>query len=132
MKIKLKKIYECGTALNSIGQLDFEVKTAYWIGRNADILFREIQQIEKQRIALVKKYGIEDEKKRVKVPEEKVEDFKKELDSLLDTEIKVDIKPISISSLGDRTMKPADLVALDFMFVMAGVITKPEKKDEAK
>jgi hypothetical protein len=70
--------------------------------------------LEENRINLVKKYGVEDEKtKQVSVPKDKTQEFYAELNELMQLEIDIPFEPISLEEFGDISLSAADVVRLD-------------------
>ena len=80
-------------------------RTGYWLGKTAKDLVSTIEDVEKQRIAIVGKYVVKDEAgKAIPVPghpgmvsidDNKIEEYNKEIKELFDTEIKV-VLPIGL------------------------------------
>ena len=73
-----------------------------------------MEDLEENRIKLVKKYGTEDEDtKQVTVPKEKTQDFYAELAELMQLEIDIPFEAIGLEEFGDITLSAADVMRLD-------------------
>lgn len=117
MKLKLKEIWMGQQAMPKLLNRELaDGKAAYWIGRNAKKLESIIVDMEKERVDLVKKYGHEDKDSRKwSVPPDKKEEFDKVYSDMMEKEVEVDIKEVSIESLKDAKLSPIDLASIDFM-----------------
>ncbi|MBM3210603.1 hypothetical protein FJZ33_00165 [Candidatus Poribacteria bacterium] len=99
MKIKLRDLFGARDIFKKIFNEPMNVKLSYRLSKISNKINSELMAIEKQRIALVEKYAdfqTEEEKKKraPKEVKEKLEDFIKEFDTLLETEEEIDIQPI--------------------------------------
>ena len=120
MKLKLQQIWECGEAVSTLLKKELSnVKASYWIGRNAKRIESEFKALNEKRIALVKQYGVENEKtQNYEIPKDKQAEFAAKFEELLDIETDVDIKTISLDDIKDAKMSPGDMAVLDFMIVV--------------
>ena len=118
MKVKLSKLWNSQKALGALNVIkDLPIKTSYWIGKNTKKISREVTEIEEKRKELVKKYGVENDKKETSVPQEKMEEFSKEFYDLLDTEIDVDLRIFNIDEFtGKSGLTGQDMLQIDFLF----------------
>lgn len=125
MKIKLREIVKTGqtksdTGLLKLLQMDLPAKPAYRLGRLLDGITSEMKRVNKVRDMLLKKYGeqtmvMENGKvvnKDIKVKEEFLETYNKEMNQLLDTEVELWYNPMSLSELGDVSLAPIDMISL--------------------
>jgi len=117
MKLKLAQVWSCQQAMPKLlGRELANTKASYWIGRNAKAIDAEYDILNTSRIKMVKQHGVEDNvTKQWNIPKEKIEEFTTEFNKLLETEIEVNITPISISDIPDAKLSPLDTVAIDFM-----------------
>ena len=117
MKLKLKQIWAAQQAMPKLLQKELgDVKASYWIAKNGRKLEQEIVDMEKARITLVKTYGAEDtESKKWSVPPAQLDEFNRKYEGLMDTEVDVDIKEISLDQIKDAKLAPIDIAAIDFM-----------------
>lgn len=117
MKLKLKQIWASQAAMPKLLSRELaDLRSSYFIGKNARLLDVEYDILNQKRIALVKQHGIEDVKsKQWNVPKEKMEQFNKEFEAILEQEVEVDITVIDIATIPDAKLTPMDTVSIDFM-----------------
>lgn len=84
MKLTLKQIRESAGPLALLNQsAGLPVKKAYWLGRLADLVEKTAADVEKQRVALIKKHFPDLEANGGAVPGDAVKVFEAEFDELL-------------------------------------------------
>jgi len=115
MKLKIQEVLEAAPILKKITTFSLPVKAAYNIMRNMKKIESEIKPFEESRLQLVKKYGKEDETGKTSVTEENLEDFYKDVASLLEEEIEVDIRLIKIDQLQEVKLTPTEIQFIVFM-----------------
>ena len=113
--MKLLELVTAREALQRLVSLELPAATAFQIARAARPIQIELQSYEQQRVALVRRLG-EEKNGQVTVPPEKFEEFNVEHQTLLDVEMELDITPLNPAILGEVPVKPADLMALRFLF----------------
>lgn len=119
MNIKLSQVVLAYKALSAISNNTFDALTAYRINKNMRALEPDYTAYEKQRMALVKKYGDKtvDENKQEgwNVPQgtKKWEAFQKELAPLIEEDIEVNV--IKIPLMAFDKISPAISGAIEFM-----------------
>ena len=123
MNIKLEKLVNCFDAMTVLhNQQGMDVVTAYRIMKNWDTVSHEIKCFDKQNMALCEKYGEKDKDGKIIVKDGKCEILKEcrekyleELKSLLEENVDISIKTITLSSLYGVGLSPAQLATIDFM-----------------
>ena len=76
-----------------------------------------METLEKSRIKLIEKYAEEkQEGKEMKVSDENNDVFQKEFTELLQEEVEIDFKPISVEDLGDISISTNDIIGLQKIF----------------
>jgi len=116
MKVKLRKLWDSQKAIMKVASKDLPIKLAYWVGRDVDRVERELRDINKSRVELVKKFGKEDEKKKTwTVTPENAEVFEKEFEAFLETEVEVDIKQFEIEEFSSIQLSGEECNAINFM-----------------
>jgi len=94
----------CNSPVQQINDKQF--KLSYRLKKISDKLRSAFNQLDKERIELVKKYGVEDKvKKSISVSPERMPDFKKEWDKKLDALITIDFEPIPMDLLVSANLK---------------------------
>jgi len=117
MEVTLKEIWSCRGALQALmTQHKFAAKVSYRISKMVKAIEAEYAEIDKARIALVKKHAPKDDKGNPKdsippnTPE--IEAFVKEFNDFLAAEkVELDIKPVELPE--DAEISPGVLYDLD-------------------
>ena len=114
MIIKLREMRAMSPGLNTILGMELPAKPAYWLARWLDRSTSEMKATEKARMNLVKKYAKKDKdgkplrkldpktKKptnQIDFTDKNLEKFNDEFNELLETEVKIDFKPIKLADL---------------------------------
>lgn len=107
MKLTVQDVYNLTEGLNELIDKELSAITAFKIQRNHKKLVDEFQSADEVRKKLVEKYKEKDLKDGgVKLKEDKIDDFKKELDDLMKQEVDVKLSPIVLSELKNISIKP--------------------------
>lgn len=123
MKLSNEKILNDAVKLAEISQKELPVKVSYAISKNISKLESVLKIYNKEREKLIEKYSQKDEKgktiidenNQIKLQEEKIEDWNKDIKELLDIENEIDIHKFSINVLEGYNMTPAELRVIDYM-----------------
>lgn len=123
MKLSNEKILNDAAKLSEISQKMLPVKASYAIAKNIAKLDVELKIYNAERNKLIEKYSQKDEQgkpivvenNQVKLQEECLEDWSRDIKELLEIENDIDIQKFSINVLKDRDMTPAELVLIDYM-----------------
>lgn len=117
-KKKKMKLSEINTLANVIGEFNksaqeegVDAKLGYKMARFLMKLSSPLEAYEKQRQALFKKFG-EEKDGQIIVKKEKLEDFTKEIEKLLEVQETVEVlsKKIKIEEFGELKLKPSFLL----------------------
>lgn len=115
MKVKLRSIIDNLDNIKELQDVELPTKVSYRIKRLLDKLQPALDTYNKERIALIHKFGEEDPKtKEWKVKEEKLQEFYSELQKLLDVEEEVEFNKVKEEELENIKIKTRLLV--DFIF----------------
>ena len=119
MKLKLFVIKNLEPVLGKIAKQDMNIQMAYRIGKLIQTLGSELKNIEEHRINLIKKYGTpqEEDNNNYEVLSENKENFVKEYEELLNTEIDIIIEEMSIDDFEGITLSPLDSIALSSILI---------------
>lgn len=119
MKLTLSDLYESREALDRLAGEKLPGRFAYLVARNLRVIGPEIAEVERQRAAIVEKYGTPtDTPGSWNIPQDKLEPYIAEVDELFRTEIELELTPIRLSDLpDDLSMTPADMAALSYLIV---------------
>ncbi len=101
-KLTLGGLQLCSTPLQSLTQVKLPVKNSYWLIKTIDRIGKELDNSEKLRVELIKKFGeeVEGNKGNFQVKKENIQEFNKEFIELLNIEIEdFNINPIKMETL---------------------------------
>ena len=90
MKIKIGYLFNAKPVFEKLMKYDLPFDTVRVLGKVIKLVNEEMSFVEEKRVELVRKLGVEDEKKNIKVPQEKMEEFIKVYNEILGTEIDFD------------------------------------------
>ena len=88
--------------------------TAYRLALIVRQMEPHLAEFKKQRLEIARRYG-EEKDGQVTVPEERMAEFLKELQPLLDEEVEIKFHPISPQAI-EGMMTPQDMYALHWLF----------------
>ena len=118
MKLKLGEVYSLVRNLPKLTNKDIPIKISYRLLKLLKICSAEMDTLEKTRIKLVEKYAEktdDDKKGECKVADENKEKFQEQFAKLLDEDVEIDFKLISIEDLGDINFSVNDLAPLQII-----------------
>lgn len=123
IKIKLQNLNQSIQTLSKedIFSISLEGKTSFKIARILKELENEYSIFQKSRQNLILKYGekdengnlITDDKGNFKIPKNNVNDFSRELDDLLETEIELNANYIDLDEIEDANFTIGQMMALN-------------------
>jgi hypothetical protein len=119
MRITMRQLVDGWQALQKLGTVQagqgLTLKQAFWIGKLATAGEAEIKQLDALRMKLFEVYGERvDDQMRIK--EERIADFTRQMEEMLDSTIELPGQPISIDDLNDNLpLSAADLVRLNWL-----------------
>lgn len=131
MKVKLALLKSAEQAIRKLATTDMPFKTTYRLHRILSVLDREFVALEKTRNEIITKLGKPDELGRINVPKEKLTDFHKEYNAILENEVEIKFDPIPEECLELCTLSVTDLAALE-MFLEKDFLTKTKKAVDVK
>jgi hypothetical protein len=108
-KVNFFYIQKSNEAVSELLSKSLPMKTSLQIVRNTDKIEHEMKIAFEMQKTIQKKYADESGQK---IDETKIEDFKKEMDEFLKTEVELDLNPIKISdieNIKDLTLSPATI-----------------------
>ena len=118
MKVKLRKLYEAKIVLDRIFNEKMDAKLAYRLNKISKKVNTELNELEKQRIVLVKKYADEqtEEQKKKNIPARvilRLEEFIHEFDELLDSPEEIEVQKIPFVLIESIKLSANDLETLE-------------------
>ena len=114
MKITFKTLMESLEALNELRNQNLGIYAAYILSKNQSLINKEAEFYDKKRIEFCEKYGTLEGKSYVITD---TENFKKEITDLLNLEIDLDIKKISISDLKEAKISAAKFELIKYLIL---------------
>lgn len=113
MKLTVQDVYNLMEGLGSLAEKELSTKTAFRIQRNQKKVMDEFEIADKLRKKLIEKYKEKDlDNGTVKLKEDKLHEFKKDYDELMEQEVDIKLSYIYLHELGD-TIQPKVLGQLD-------------------
>jgi predicted glycosyl hydrolase (DUF1957 family) len=114
VKIKLLDILNSKEVLGEMGKKkDFDGLTSYKVARNIRNINIELENFEKVKTELIRKYGEKKENGSIEVLESNKDEYLKQLSEILQEEINIDVMQISPEKLFG--VSPFELMSLDWM-----------------
>ena len=100
----------------SNNEIKFPIKVNFYLQKNQTELVNLAQEIEKQRVEIIKEYGIiNEETQKLEVPPEKTAEATERINELFDLTQDVKIYKVDIDAFGDITLTANQMQALLFM-----------------
>jgi|GEM_PF-5186324 len=115
MNVKLKVILEAAPVLQKVSSFSLPAKVSYNIMRNTRKIEHELKPFEETRLKLVDKFGTVGDDGRTKVTPENMELFYKEVATMLEEDVDIDIRLIKINDLQDVKLSPNEIQYIEFM-----------------
>ena len=122
INMQLKYIVEGAEALGKLMVIKMPVVLSFKLSLFIKKINPEVEEYGKKRNELLAKYAkpeLDKDKKetgQMKFKDKKaVESFNKDINELLETEVKVEIPEIKIAEFGDVKIEPKSLMSLDFL-----------------
>ncbi|QNO14916.1 hypothetical protein HYG86_09090 [Alkalicella caledoniensis] len=118
IEIRLGELKGILEGLQVLIEKEIPIKVSYRISKMVKKVVEEYNLFEESRQKLLEKHGEKDEKGQLISKEGMVvfkdaEEFHKEFHSLSNTDIELDIKSLKLDDLGNITLSPKTLLALD-------------------
>lgn len=118
------KFYEIENIISSLNKLinkELPIMTSYKLFKLIKQISKEYEFLNNKRTELINKYAERDEKNNIKynnnnsipIKKDMVEECNQKLNELMSIEFNVEFEPISIEVLGEISITPKDLLALD-------------------
>ena len=121
IKLKISDLISSVETLQKLSQKDFKAKLAWSIARLLRAAEAEMQSFNETRMNLIKKYGEKDEngelvvddKGNCKIAPDSAEQFSKELNELVESEIEINANKINIELFDDVNFTPYEMSVLE-------------------
>lgn len=114
MKVKLSDILNAKEALKLVEGRELPTKLSYWLSRLQVKIEKPLKAYEDSRMDLFKKFGdLDSEGTRYTVPPEKLDDFQKEILSLIEIEEEITFEPIKIEHFEGKEFTKEFFILID-------------------
>lgn len=120
IKITLGKLLESTQALREISNSQMPLGAALKWNKNVKEIDEVLKMFNDRRTEVAEDYmeEVEDEHGNTnkRVPEDKMEEFAKVMQDILDEELELDVKQVKAENLGDISISPNNLQVLEWIF----------------
>ena len=117
MKIKLRTIVDSANGAHKLGKLKLKAKFAYELSKSIEKIDKELKAFTGVRNKKLKEFGVESKENKGNYTFEgdNHAKFQKELDSLLDKEVAINVEKFSIEELNEVDVEPNILRPLSWL-----------------
>lgn len=123
MKLTNKKIVNDSMILMEVSRKELPIKVSYALAKNIAKIEKELEIYNSERQKLLDKYCIKDENgenkvdenNQLKIQEEYLKDWEKDIKELQNIDLEIDIHKFKIDELNGYNMAPSELMAIDYM-----------------
>ena len=121
IEIKIQDLLNSTDALQKLSKMNLKARLAWQVAKLLKVVDEEMQDFNKTRVEVIRKYGnkdengelITDEKGNCKVEGENLGSFTKELNELTDTMLSLNVNRLKIKELEELDFTPAEMVQLE-------------------
>lgn len=118
MKMTVNEAINSHQCLQQFGAKTLPIGVAVTVSRNQKSIADVVAEFEKQRGDLLKKHGETDDEGNTRIPKANQEKFNDAMRALVDAEVEVETKQITIESLGeDFECDSNSLMFIGWMFI---------------
>lgn len=110
--ITLQDVFNAVPVAQKVSNMQLPVKTAYRLSKLLKKIHAEYKAIEEKRMALFKKWGVENADKTYTVPKEKADEFHKEMDELLASPSDIQFQPVTVAMFEGTNLTASDIINL--------------------
>ena len=123
MKLSNERILNDAQSLGSISNKELPIKVSYAIAKNINKIESELKVYSNEKQKLIDKYSEKDDagktlidaENKIKIQDEYLENWNRDIEELLAIENEVDIHTFDISLLEGFSMSPSELMLIDYM-----------------
>ncbi len=113
MTLTIAQILDCKPGIERLLQATVPAATALRIARLAQKITAEHKTAYDEYTKLFERYGARDSAGNIKVPEARMEEFRRELEPFLATEISISVDRIPFSAIEQITMTANEIAAVE-------------------
>lgn len=123
MNLTNKKIVNDSLILMDVARKELPIKVSYALAKNIAKIEKELEIYNSERQKLLDKYCVKDENgknkvdenNQLKIEEEYLKDWEKDIKELQNIEVEIDIHKFKLEELNGYNMTPSELIAIDYM-----------------
>jgi len=116
MKVKLSKIVNSVPAFKTLSQQATNAKIAFKFAKTLNAIQTELDLFEQTKNKLVAQYQVINEQNEPEIPQDKMEEIKKQLMDLLEEEVELSVEKIHINDLSSVTVTISNMMLMDYIF----------------
>ncbi|MCR1834964.1 hypothetical protein NSA56_11215 [Oceanobacillus caeni] len=117
MKLTVQELYNLTEGLSTLLDRELPTSVAFSIQRNFKKVGEEVKASDEVRKKIVEKYKQEDnDDGTIQLKKDKLDDYQKENNELMEQEVEIDLKSIKLSDLGNM-IKPRTLGLLESIII---------------
>jgi len=117
MEFKLGQIQEMKEPLGRLTEQQLPLKLAFKLNKLVRLMDENLAVIEEERIKLVKKLGVLNEKtENIEIPKESMTQFQKEFVELMNETVELEFKAFKIDDFENAEITTQDMLKLEAIF----------------
>lgn len=117
IELKVERLLESKEALLNLANAELKFSDALNISKIIKSSLEALETFEKERVKLVKKYSnLEEDKSEIRVSQENLEVFNKEIKDIVNTKVVIEGEKIKVKNLENIKLSAKDIILLsDFI-----------------
>jgi hypothetical protein len=119
-KFKIRDLKAIETSLSKLLDSRLPVKTSYRLTKFSKKIMKELGDLEKARLKFINDFGVKNGKGETEVGPERMGDFRKQMDALLDEEVELPVMKVPLADLEGSLLTAADIANLEFIIEGGG------------
>jgi anti-sigma28 factor (negative regulator of flagellin synthesis) len=117
MKVKLSKIVNSVPAFKILSQqANLSAKVSFKFAKALNIIQTELDLFEQTKNKIVSQYQVLNQQNELEIPQDKVEEIKKQLMDLLEEEVELNVEKVHINDLSGVTVTISNMMLMDYIF----------------
>lgn len=121
IEVQVKDIVNSAEIFSALSQKKLNMRMAYQLAKIIKEVQKEFELFQETRMKLIYEYAERNEDGQLKVdennnftiPKEKIQNFQKELNELLEMQVELQINKINLDELEDIEFTPMDLIKIE-------------------
>lgn len=113
IELKMIELINGAEALKKINEQILPMRAAFQLARIIREVQKEYDAFDLARKKLFEMYGKVEENGSYKIEKENIEDFNKEINSLLEVNVQLNVEPVMLEDLENVNITPQDILYLE-------------------